>query len=322
MGKCNRLVRIDNGARVVAEGLLRERGGSPAESSPPASPPASKPGAPWREHEDAVIHAWAEKVAGQGRVKKGERLLDGVTGAASELPGRSRDAVASRARRMGVHLTRPGPWTRAELATLKAEWHEVTLRTLQQKLPRRSACAITRKARRLGLPFGVPQGCLGLTEAARKTAYDVKQLHRMFEAAGQPIRVVQTYRKAPVKNPRRYVEEEHLELAIRLWEASEVVAHAARCRDVSDTTLRRWLVLAGYAKPAPAAGRARAVWRVGSEAIDRVVAARGALRNDPLAVAAPAVAPETGADAALPLDGLLGDVLALAGAGLGQVRAA
>lgn len=162
-------------------------------------------------------------------------------------------------------------WTPAEVETLRRAWHEVGQRTLRAKLGRPWR-GIVHKAADLGLPTGVPQGCLGIAAAADRCGYEIRTLEAILAWAA--VRVRHRY-TGPSYVPtrgwhRRYVDADECAAAVARWLAHETVNGAARARGLVEMTLRRWLAEAGVIAPQDRR-RAR---RIPSATIDRVVAAR------------------------------------------------
>ncbi|MBN3757194.1 hypothetical protein G3N95_29930 [Paraburkholderia sp. Tr-20389] len=96
----------------------------------------------WTAEEDAIVR----EIYSTGKpIKCG---LD-------RLPGRSWDAVKTRAYRLGVRRYEAKSWTDAEIKILKKIWKQSgSIKSLSRKLPNRTYYAISEQAKRIGLPSG------------------------------------------------------------------------------------------------------------------------------------------------------------------------
>lgn len=172
-------------------------------------------------------------------------------------------------------------WSAHEETTLKFEWHLATRAELVRRLPGRSWCAIWLHARAIGLPSGPPEGCYTIKETVRRLGIDRRTLLAALAAAGVPVRrcynsaEVKTTRASDGPSTRYYVEWEDARRVGEAWLATETVAGAARQRGIEPCALRRWLAAEGAITIGRVRGKPR---RVDSSVIDRVVAARAAVR--------------------------------------------
>lgn len=222
----------------------------------------SRFGRPWTAAEDQAVRAEYPRRDGPARLAR--RLRRGL------------HAIHQRAYRLGVPPRRPR-WTAAEVRTLEREWGEVNARTLRAKLPGRTWCAIAAKAEERGLAARVPQGYLSLRASAGALGYDPDTLARLLARHGVRVRRQHgTSRMARAwgGRPVRIADASDVREAIAADARCEVVAAAARARGLYSNTLWRWLIAAGVPRPG-----GRRVWRVPSEVIDRVVAARATARS-------------------------------------------
>jgi hypothetical protein len=269
----------DGSSRAEDAARLARMIARPAVAAPGRSPSARRPRGRVRAKAFdgppavAVVRARARWTADEDSVLRALAATPGAARAiAARLPGRSACAAEHRARRLGVALA-PAPratgavWTRDELETLQREWQDVTVATMRRKLPGRTVGAIGAKARALGLPMGVPQGCLSLTEAAQRSCYGVPQLRAMLAAVGARAHRVPVYRSAARPRPRPadagkarprthrwYVDAEDLERAEKARGLLEVVGAYAARHGLSRGSLYGWLRLAGHLPPCPDAG--------------------------------------------------------------------
>lgn len=209
----------------------------------------------WTESEDAAIR---------------EHYADG--GAAAVLPflkERSDRSVQQRARRLGVFRKRR--WTPADIRKLRTLWDSTDPLSKIAKHLGRSEYSTYGKAKQIGLPLGVPEGCEYLQAAAARTGYRTEDLRRILKRAEIEIHLVRTDRSRRTKHSRHYVDPFEVDLAVEKWHDTETVKFASSRHGISDWTLGKWLKDAGV----PRRNRKRNEhWRVESAVIDRVVAER------------------------------------------------
>lgn len=151
------------------------------------------------------------------------------------------------------------PWTPEQVTLLVREWGVWGARALLRALRPHSWVSIRRKADRLGLPRGIPQGCASLAELARRCGISAKPLARILEAAGVQVRNVYPGHThgltsyAPRACQRRYAETDEALAAFSRWLRSETLpSAAARLSNSSRFTLynrARRLGLYGEGKP-------------------------------------------------------------------------
>lgn len=137
----------------------------------------------------------------------------------------------------------PGkPWQPWEDATIKREWHDISMRTLKQKLPGRSIEAIKLRARRKHkLHGGIPQGCESISELARLLGYTRKLMLKILRWAGVAVKKYE-YKYT---STRRCADYDDARIAALKWERSETIEQAKRRLHVGVNTMWRWLRSAG-----------------------------------------------------------------------------
>jgi hypothetical protein len=189
------------------------------------------------------------------------------------LPHRTWGAIKQRAGVLGL-ATLHRVWTARERAYVEANWQVVGVAAIALAL-RRTRCAIVQYAKELGLPFGIPQGCLSIEQAAKRQSYERSVLRKILQREGVAFHPWQGFRGRG-KSPRYYVDEvemlEALERHERRVHSTETIKGAARARGLCHQMLGRWLYEAGAA-PADQRGRPH---EIPSEVIDRVIAERRA----------------------------------------------
>lgn len=138
-------------------------------------------------------------------------------------------------------------WTNAETARLRELWQEVQPRELKRQFPDRTWCALRARARTLGLPFGVPQGYVSLTRAARAAGYSRDGLVTILRHMQ-----VATFKEYPYRgctrrrvSPMRYVDPDAVREAVERWTTLENVSDAARRYGVHPNVMTRMLRAAG-----------------------------------------------------------------------------
>jgi hypothetical protein len=172
----------------------------------------------WTPEEDAIVRALYPKSSRWKRLR-------------ASLPGRTWKAIGARAQRLGV----PSPerfWTREENLTLAREWGDMTLCGLAKKL-RRSILAVRQQAKALGLPFGIPQGCVSVHRAAVEAGYSDDVMLRILERAGVTLRQQDGPASGKRRHPRsRFADADAVRKAVDAWEQyireTETASDAAR----------------------------------------------------------------------------------------------
>lgn len=123
------------------------------------------------------------------------------------------------------------PWTPEQVALLVREWGVWGARALLRTLRPHSWVSIRRKADRLGLPRGIPQGCASLAELARRCGISAKPLAKILEDAGVQVRNVYPGHalrpRAPRTSQRRYAEADEAVEAFEQWLGRELLRQAA-----------------------------------------------------------------------------------------------
>lgn len=220
-------------------------------------------GRPWSTHEDAAIRA------GYSTRR--------IAALAVELD-RTESAVFHRAARIGVVKSRR--WTAADENALRFAWGEVSLKRLALQL-NRSAITVYWRAQKLGLALGCPEGYEYLSHAAARTGYATGQLRRILDWAGVKLRRSMSRNLAHSWRAPHFAVPFDVDDAIARWHRTETVENAARRYGLGGDTLRGWLVeaIAGGADVPPKPAGRRVHWRVPSEALDQVVAARSSRRR-------------------------------------------
>lgn len=209
--------------------------------------------------------AWTEAA---DRVLRDRYVNDGAVAVAAAL-GRTTSSIHHRAIRIGVLRRRR--WTAREDRQLRLDWGTLSLKVIAASLGRHEPGVYSR-AQDLGLCSQVPQGLELLSHAGVRTGFDPKQLRVILAAAGHQPRPVTT--RARQRSPRAHrwlVDSAELDMAIEEWLSTESLGAAARRSGVADSTLARWLVDGGVARPAL---RHKHHWRVPTATVDRIVAAR------------------------------------------------
>lgn len=190
---------------------------------------------------------------------------------APHLPYRNADEIKNRASFIKACVRRH--WTRTEDKRLAVMWDlHVSMGWIAREL-RRSEASVYRRAIRIGLQVGIPEGCESLNAARKRTGYTYwLSLRRILDWAGVVVHVTRSDpHERSVKLRRHYVDPHEVDEAIAKWHATETVHGAARARGMCGVTLRQWLLKAGAIEAR--ASRANITHRrVPTEVIDRVVA--------------------------------------------------
>lgn len=159
---------------------------------------------PWLPEEDAILRKSYRK-------RTNIELLE-------VLPSKTFDAIRSRLRALGLRRKKVRKWTADEEKTLLLEWKELNPRSLRAKLKGRSWASIHAKAEEMGLPDGVPQGYLSLSQLEAKTGFSRKKLRLILEAAS--VQLKNSYpsrRRQSTQRAWSYIVEEGAALAAVEW---------------------------------------------------------------------------------------------------------
>lgn len=158
-------------------------------------------------------------------------------------------------------------WTRSDNNRLIDLWSDPrqTLVGIAKKMSR-TEVAIYLHAKKIKLKLGVPSGFEGIWQAEIRTGYSHSVLLKIFKFGGVKIYKARTNPWTRGKTKlNRFVDPEAVNHALVKWEEYELVAQAARVRNIYPTTLRLWLNQEGYCRPKDT------WWREKSEIIDAVV---------------------------------------------------
>lgn len=156
------------------------------------------------------------------------------------LTRRTWNAILVRAGRRG-HARR-AHWTRAENATLMLEWQCVTVRTLRAKLNGRTWVGIYQHATEIGLRAGIPQGRIGVQDAADAIGVHYSTLGKILAWAG----IVAHYAypgpdSTAIHGRRMHVDWQATHDAALAWLRLESIADGARRYGLTFSTFRRWV---------------------------------------------------------------------------------
>lgn len=138
-------------------------------------------------------------------------------------------------------------WTRAEEAMLRNDWGDFTILTMCNRLGR-SVKSVLQKAYFLGLPGGIPQGCISIKEAARVFGFAPKTMSRVFKTMKVRPKVwVGAKNEGKSTHVRRFVNFDAAKLAVstyvRTWETGKAASKRLRVHRV---TLTRAARIAGH----------------------------------------------------------------------------
>ncbi len=187
------------------------------------------------------------------------------------------------------------PWTQAEELALRSMWADCSALTIRKHIPGRTWAALRQKAFYLGLSFGIPQGWLSVTAAAKRAGYPYLAFLRVLKRHGvepehhtSPLRP-SAYRYTRKVGGRKRTKGFHwrmvqwddvtaaLEAERRLHETTETIAQAAQRYGLSRVHTRKLLVAAGAVTPAPR--ESREPHRVPITTVDAVLSARVSSRR-------------------------------------------
>lgn len=213
-------------------------------------------GKPWSAGEDERIRALYPRRSTRTRL-------------IAVLSDRTLGAIRQRAHQLRVP-SGGRYWTPADDSALKLAWGAVGLNTLARRL-HRTEWAVWARAGVLGLPRGVPRGCVAIHVAAKIAGYARDTLVKILAAEGVPIKRVASWRKG-VAYRMRYVDRDDLVDAVErhnriAWTTESIRAGALRT-GCSYAWLWGQLCHAGHVAP----GQRGRPHRVPSEVIDAIVA--------------------------------------------------
>lgn len=224
--------------------------------TPRRHPPLNPGAKAWTPAEDAILRA--------------RYLAEGAAAMAREL-GRPIGSIHHRTQRLKLFTHRI--WTPAEDNALRLMWGEYDVAETAKRIGR-TVIATFARAQAIGLPLGCPQGWEYFSAACTRTGYGVDQLRRILRKAGMTIRFSMA---RPSGRPRRHqiVDPDQVDAAVERWLKSESLHAAAVRHGITPGTLEHWLRLSGRKLPPKPRGKKR--WRIPTEIIDAVVAARRAV---------------------------------------------
>ena len=155
-------------------------------------------------------------------------------------------------------------WTPAEDAQLRLLWDDgVALKTLARRLDR-TANAICRRVRELGLRAGMPRDAESLVQAAKRTGYRIPTLRKILAWAGVCIRNRRTSWTKPRRFRQSFVDQLAVDDAIAAWQRTESLTRAAERAGVSQPRLTNRLRKLGIIRPV---GRKGSTIRVTDEQV-------------------------------------------------------
>lgn len=194
-----------------------------------------------------------------------------VSQLAKEL-GRTTAAVFHRTRRLGILRNRP--WSTEDDRRLANLWGEYSLHVIAEKMARTPAAIYFRAQHAVKLPLGCAHGLEYLWTAAVRTGFPVASLRMILKWAGVRLHVAMA---RPTKAKRHFhtVDPIDVDDAIERWLKTETLAAAAARHGIHASTLERLLLRAKPAELPPKPDRKKR-WRVPSEVVDKVLAARAA----------------------------------------------
>lgn len=155
------------------------------------------------------------------------------------------------------HWPQKVAWTNREIALLKKHWQEVNERGLRALLPNRSWRAIRQTATRIGLPSGIPQGCIAIRTAATRYGCAPRTVLAVAKTAG--IQIKRRYRDGGWQGNRPFcfVEWDEIRDALDEYYQLQTVYQCSKELCVDDGALRRKLRLLGHYPPPDGT-----VWRI------------------------------------------------------------
>lgn len=222
-------------------------------------PPPLLPGQrAWTADEDAILRARYE--------------TEGAAAMARAL-GRPLTSIHHRTQRLKLYTHRK--WTKADDNNLAMMWGELSLTWIARRL-KRTRVATYYRARALGLGCGTPRGMEYVRNAADRAGFALDSLMLVLAWAGVTVRPAMS---RPSDSRRRFhiVDPQDVDDAVARWMASETMDAAGKRLGFDGATIARWVERSGRA-PVPRPG-ARRHWRVPTEIIDQVVAARAKLET-------------------------------------------
>lgn len=228
-----------------------------------SAPSARRVIAPWTPEEDAKLKsAYAPNGGGE-------------TSAAKRLPGRTMEAIRSRACRL--KLSRARWWTADDIERLRSMWGIETVENIARMM-RRNRNAVVDRARHLGLTIGIPDGWESMSAASVRTGYPLPCLRTILRWS--EVRIVKQFtRYTKGKIPKCIVETSEVDYAVHEWHQTETLAAAAERIDWSRIRLLEALKRAGCEPPKRTqGGDKRSHLRLPSADVDKAVAAEAAHR--------------------------------------------
>lgn len=179
-------------------------------------------------------------------------------------------------------------WTQEEEQRLRASWQEYGYRGLRAQFPDRTWAAIYQKAEVMKLPFGIPQGHVSLSEAARICGVYVPTLRRILAARSVLVRscypepprskrsVAKNDNAKPFTQKREFIDPDDARDAMEWWLGTETPLAASKRTGVGASTLWTWLVQANQITKTETGSRK--AHRVDPAVVDAIVAQHRARR--------------------------------------------
>jgi hypothetical protein len=131
------------------------------------------------------------------------------------------------------------PWTPEQSALLIREWGELSSRGLREKLSPHSWIAIRARAKRLGLPMGVPQGRATVHRMEELFGFDEKTIRALLERAGLAARLSYPSQGRPPRSPWRHYDLEEARAIIEQHLRAETTTEAAARLGLHANTMRQ-----------------------------------------------------------------------------------
>lgn len=189
---------------------------------------AAPPPTPWTKADDDTVRADYPKTK---RSVLAARL------------GRSVRALQRRAGQLGVKAYRP--WTSKDDHDLIDSWGELTIAQIARNLKRTPEAVYARATEKLGLKRGCPEGFEYVSNAAKRTGFDLKTLWKVLAYSRVKVaRAMSRPGKARGHYQTRIVDPYAVDRAVRAFiDAAPLNQHAIEHR-LDLATLKRWLLLA------------------------------------------------------------------------------
>lgn len=194
----------------------------------------------WTSQEDAVLLKY------HARLKSVLKRDDALEKLKALLPGRSRQMIFYRARKIGLRAkTR---WTPEEDAVLRLKWAEGASGTIRKMLPGRSWNQIQARADRLGLE-GRWQGFVAISDAADRMGFHLSTFTRIAEDMGVSVYSrVSRNTGGSSRGKHRVVELDDVVEAVSRWLAMETARSASERTGVPESTIKAWIKSEGLSK--------------------------------------------------------------------------